>query len=56
MLLPGVTVQRSGLRDSVTADFSGRIAAERRMRARMSAVFLENPSFRSKSAALQNSV
>lgn len=42
MLLPRVTVQRSGLRDTVTTDFSGGIIVERRMRTRTAVVNSEN--------------
>ena len=41
MLFPGVVVYRSRVRSTVTTDFSGRIAIERGMRARMIVIPLE---------------
>jgi len=41
MLFPGVAVYRSRVRNTVTTDFSGRIAIERGMRARMIVIPLE---------------
>jgi len=45
MLLPEVTVQRSGLRDTVTADFGWRVAAQRYVGTRIIVVIFEKFQF-----------